>query len=125
MDFQEVIEQLQGRIAELEKKLGRTEVEIIREPKNPKDRADYVERGSDQHAAFLGLRKADSDDENTRDGWALMDPFQFGFNADFQAEVLRQRVGDLTSEMPTLQSDSRRDPFYAPKMWRAPKRQLR
>jgi len=125
MDFEKIISELQGRLEELEGKLRGTEVEVIREPDNPRDRADYVERGSAGHAAILGLERAEDTDDHTLDGWRLADRFSFGFNEDYQGEVLRQRVSDLTSEMPKLQSDSRRDPFYAPKMWRAPKRQLR
>jgi len=125
MDFEKIVAELQGRIEGLEQRLsGNSEPEIIREPDDPKDRADYVERGSERHAGMLGLRKAEKGDELQVNGWAFQDgmQFDFGFDPAYHREILRQRASDLTAPVPTMQSDDPRKPHYAQKMWVAPKR---
>ena len=84
-------------------------------PTNP----DYIERGSARHAAFLGLIEADEDDEPQYEGWTLADPTLWGPTArpEFLARTLKQKVNELTMEMPEIQSDDPRLPFYAPPPW--------
>jgi len=85
-------------------------------PTNP----DYVERGSQQHAAFLGLIPAEKDDEPQQDGWALADLTLYGPTArpEFLRRTLQQKVNELNTPMPELQSEDPRLPHYAPPMWR-------
>ena len=84
----------------------------------PEDRADYIKHGSDRHATFMGLVFAEKDDPFGYEGWKLVDRTIFGPNArpEFLTEVLRQKVSNLTSPIPTIQSDDPRKPHYAPKM---------
>jgi len=81
---------------------------------------DYVEHGSDQHASLLGLRKAEKDDEPQLDGWALYDITMWGPVATdkFLMQMLRQKVNELKSKSPVMQSTDPRAPHYAPPMWR-------
>ena len=76
---------------------------------------DYVERGSERHAAILGL-VADPDSPLK---WKLADPTLGGPNAteNYLREILRQKINDLTSPMPEVQSDDPWEPGYAPPMW--------
>ena len=80
------------------------------------ERPDYIERGSDGHASFLGLIR----DEGSELGWHLADTTQFGpqVTERYLQEVLRQKVSELHSETPEFQSVSPARPFYAPPMWR-------
>lgn len=80
---------------------------------------DYVEHGSDRHAALLGLRKAEEGDEPQLEGWTLIDLTAFGPAArpEYKREVLRQKVSSLTSDAPAVQSDDPLAPGYAPPLW--------
>ena len=94
-------------------------------PKPTGEQTDYVERGSDEHAGLLGLRKATEDDTVTVDGWTFEDITQYGPTAsvEFLKISLRQKVSELTSDLPEVQSVDPRAPHYAPPMWR-PERTL-
>ena len=81
---------------------------------------DYVEHGSDRHAGLLGLRKAEKDDEPQLDGWALEDMTMWGPTATdkFLMLMLRQKVNELKSKPPKMQSEDPFAPAYAPPIWR-------
>jgi len=81
-----------------------------------KQKLDYVERGSDRHAMVLGLVK----DPGSEFGWKLADPTAYGPTATevYLREVLRQKVSDLNTAMPTIQSEDPLSPGFAPPMWR-------
>ncbi|NIV38677.1 MAG: hypothetical protein GWN58_57445 [Anaerolineae bacterium] len=85
--------------------------------KNP----DHIAFGSDEHAAILGLKKAGKDDDPVLDDWALVDITAWGPEAmaddkAYLREILRQKVSNLTSEPPKMQSDDPLEPHYAPPM---------
>lgn len=112
-ELQQQIAALQAQVAAL---LGRP----IAPVQDPRDRADYVEHGSDDHAALLGLRKAtDEDGKLVIDGWTLEDITQYGPAAsdEFLMRVLRQKINELTMEIPTYQSVDPRAPNFRPTMW--------
>ena len=79
------------------------------------ERPDYIRRGSPEHAAFLGL----IEDESSETGYRLADTTQFGPQVTdrYLYEVLRQKVSELHSETPPIQSDDPLAPNYAPPMW--------
>ena len=88
---------------------------------------DYVERGSEQHAAVLLLRPAQEGDAYVREDsqgrkWTLIDTTTFGPQATeaYIREVLRQKVAELDTPMPAVQSDDPFAPGYAPPMWTPP-----
>lgn len=87
--------------------------------KNRPTNLDYIEHGSDRHAAFLGLVKAKEDDEPQQDGWALADITMYGPSArpEYLRRVLAQKVSELTTLPPEMQSDDPLAPHYAPPMW--------
>lgn len=80
---------------------------------------DAIPHGSDGHAAFLGLIEAEEDDEPQLGGWALADITMYGPSArpEFLRRILAQKVSELTTPMPEMQSDDPRLPHYAPSMW--------
>lgn len=86
----------------------------------PAGNLDYVPHGSDEHAGLLGLVKAAKDDVPQLDGWALADMTMYGPNATdkFLAQVLRQKVSELTSKAPEVQSENPMAPHYAPPIWK-------
>ena len=89
--------------------------------KSKKARPDYVEFGSDEHRDHIGLRKAEPADEITFEGFALVDPTQFGLTATKTAlmTVLRQRVGELRSGGPPKpQSKDENKPNFLKPMWK-------
>ncbi len=93
-----------------------------REPEpsdDPRDRADYVEHGSDQHAGLLGLRKAAKSEKPQVEGWTFEDITQFGPTAsvEYLAISLRQKVAELTTPIPKTQSVDPRKAGFAPTMW--------
>lgn len=83
-------------------------------------RSDFVEHGSEQHAALLGLRTATEDDKIVHKGYALMDVTAYGPTAreDFLETVLRQRVSELMHPPAVPQSKNATEPDYAPDMHR-------
>jgi len=86
----------------------------------PAGNLDYVEHGSDRHAAMIGLRKADKEDTLQFHGWTLADMTLFGPGVleGYVREVLRQKGVTLeTGAPPTPQSTDRSAPGYAPPMW--------
>jgi hypothetical protein len=84
-------------------------------PTNP----DYVKHGSDRHAALLGLVPAEKDDELQHEGWALGDLTLYGPMArpEFLTQMLKQKVNELCSPTPEMQSEDPSKPFYAPPIW--------
>lgn len=83
-------------------------------------RSDFVEHGSEQHAAIIGLRKAMDEDAFSLEGWTLVDQTAFGVQATeaYLREVLRQKVSVLNAGAPPKPQS--KDPFetnYAPTMW--------
>ena len=83
---------------------------------------NYMERGSDDHMHFLGLRKAvDKDEVPQMAGLAMMDITQYGPAArpEFLTAKLRGKVGELNNKMPPVQSKDRRQPNYAQPIWQA------
>jgi hypothetical protein len=86
----------------------------------PAGNLDYVPHGSDQHAGLLGLKKAGQDDEPQLDGWALEDMTMWGPNATdkFLMQMLKQKVNELKSKAPKIQSENPMAPHYAPPIWK-------
>ena len=82
----------------------------------PSGNPDYIQPGSDEHAALLGLVKGDKGE------WVLADVTAYGPMATdkFLGEVLRQKVAELNAPPPKFQSDDPRKPNYAPKLWNPP-----
>lgn len=82
---------------------------------------NMVARGSDRHASMLLLRKADEhdDQELVIDGWTLADLTRYGPSATtrFLKRILVQKVNELKSEIPVMQSDDPLAPNYALPMW--------
>lgn len=85
------------------------------QPTNP----DYVEHGSNRHAALLGLVRATEEDELRHEGWTLADVTMFGPAARpwYLKRVLIQKVNELISPPLKVQSDDPLAPGYAPPMW--------
>jgi hypothetical protein len=77
-----------------------------------RDGTRVVKHGSDEHAALLGLKKADKDDGLQIDGWTLVDVTAFGPQAteNYIREVLRQKVSELKAGPPEV-------PPNAPEIW--------
>ena len=72
-----------------------------------------VPHGSEEHAALLGLVK-----EGT--AYELADPtpyIQLDPTGRLESIITRQRVAELTTGFPKLQSDDPRKPNYAPPLW--------
>jgi hypothetical protein len=88
---------------------------MAKKPTNP----DYIEHGSERHAALLGLVKAGEDDEPQHEGWALADVTMYGAAArpEFLLQTLKQKVSELTTPPPVMQSEDPLAPNYAPPMW--------
>ena len=76
-------------------------------------RPDYIAPGSDEHAALIGLRKAEPDDTITLEGWALID-IPMGASDTFLRNKLKQLYTDLKSGEGYI-------PPNAPDMWEPPK----
>jgi hypothetical protein len=115
------LQKMQTRIEQLESALRQLTGAVPKPSENPKDRPDYVERGSAQHAALLGLKPAGGE-KISIDGWTFEDVTQYGPAAteDFLMAMLRQKVSELTSLMPATQSADPRLPHFAPPIWQAP-----
>jgi hypothetical protein len=82
---------------------------------------DYVEPGSEEHAAILGLRAAQDGDAYMREDaqgrkWTLVDATAFGpqVTEAYIREVLRQKVSNLDAPQLEIQSDDPFAPGYAP-----------
>jgi len=74
-------------------------------------RPDYVPHGSAEHAAMLGLRKAEKEDTIQEQGWTLADMAQFppGALPMYLQDQLKSRVRVLTTK-PEV-------PANAPPLW--------
>ena len=88
---------------------------------------DYVEHGSEQHAAVLLLRPAREGDAYVQEDsqgrqWTLLDTTAFGPQATeaYIREVLRQKVSELDTPPSAVQSEDPFEPHYAPPMWTPP-----
>jgi len=57
---------------------------------------DFIEHGSKEHAAFLGLKKAQDKDPYQCEGWTLVDITQYGPAArpEFLQAILQQKVAE-------------------------------
>jgi len=76
-----------------------------------------VEHGSERHAALLGLRKADKDDELACDGWTLtINNYPPNTTELWFRRELQSKVNELTSDPPKYQSRDPGAPFYAPEL---------
>lgn len=117
------IQQLQAQLDEIQALLAKAGITLPVEPAaDPKDRVDYIEFGSPEHAAFLGLVKVEEAESErltytspkTGDIYALEDevtPFMGYPDPKQVAElVLRQKVSSFESGPPPI-------PEGAPPMW--------
>jgi len=82
--------------------------------------ASTMKPGSDEHAALLGLIRAEKDYDLQFEGWRLADETAHGPNVTdrYLMNILKQHVGELTAEIVLPQSDDRHAPNYAPPAWR-------
>lgn len=82
----------------------------------PKRGPDYVEHGSEKHAALLGLIP----DPKSPSKYRLADGTAFGPQATqaYLDEVLRQKISTLESGPPAYpQTEDPTKPSYAPPLW--------
>lgn len=107
------VRELRAMVERLTGTAPRTEGELP-----PEERPDYIAHGSDEHAAFLGLREVKKDADVTPYAeapngkyYTLMDKTIFGtaVRSEFLQAFLEQRVNEL--QAPTV-------PPEAPPMWR-------
>jgi hypothetical protein len=112
------LEQLKIQIAELQRAMSQLTGENVR-PDEPEVQTDYVERGSDQHASMLGLKKAVESDNPKIDGWALEDIVSYGptVSPQFLDGMLRGKVNELSMKIPATQSSDPLMAFFAPTLW--------
>ena len=111
---------LEDRVKYLEAELARLTGKMPRaENIPPEERPDFIPHGSERHAAFLGLRKAEKGEELQHEGYALRDLTLFGVGVRpmFLKSILQQKVSQLLAEFPQTQSDSPMLPHFAPPMW--------
>lgn len=75
----------------------------------------YVKQGSERHAHLLDLVRDDSSDK----GWKLSDPTVWGpmANSEFLTLILDQKINELTSSAPQMQSVSPLSPNFAIPLW--------
>jgi len=113
-ELQRRIEQLEAIV---ERFTGRTASRAT--PLRPEDRADYIKQGSDKHATFLGLVRANEDETLVCDGWTLLDSTLYGPNVTekFLERILAQKVNELNTPMPMPQSKDPTAPHFAPVLW--------
>jgi hypothetical protein len=80
---------------------------------------DYVEHGSNEHAAFLGLRPAKKGDEIQYEGWALDgEPYGvIGWTAEAKLAFLKGKVSGFLTKPPEVQSENPNALGYAPEIW--------
>lgn len=97
----------------------------IAAPAGPAGNPDYVEPGSERHAAIIGLVPAQEGCEFVREDkqarrWTLADTTAWGpqATAAFLGEVLRQKVSTLDTPPVMPQSKNRNKPGYAPPLMR-------
>lgn len=112
------VAELEQQVAELRAIINRLTGNVPRtEDMAPEDRPDYIPHGSDRHAAFLGLREVEEDDEmklktqGPNGKWyTLQDRTVFGIavREEFLEAFLQQRVGEL--QKPEVHAE-------APSMW--------
>ena len=114
---------LTAKVAELQRELGQLTGSYT-PPEEPEVQADHVEHGSDNHAALLGLKKAQDYDKPKLDDWALEDIVSWGptTTQEFLENTLRGKVNELSTPFLTMQSKDPLAPHFAPAMWRPGKR---
>jgi hypothetical protein len=79
---------------------------------------DFIEHGSDEHMAYLGLRKATKGDKVQFKGYAFAyAPYGVEWDEDRELRLLRSKVSGLLTKPPEIQSENRDAPGYAPPMW--------
>jgi hypothetical protein len=83
---------------------------------------DYIAHGSDEHAQWLGIRKATKGDDPDLviEGWTLVDISPYGvtgWQKDTKRALLAQKVSEFLTPPPEVQSEDRTAPGYAPTMW--------
>jgi len=80
---------------------------------------DFIEHGSDEHAAWLSLKRAEKGDKPQYKGWTLDgEPYGvIGWTDDQKLAFLKQKVSSLTTLPPEVQSEDPQADFYAPTMW--------
>lgn len=113
------IERLEATVANLQRELGRLTGSYT-PPDEPEVQTDFVERGSDRHAAMLQLKKAESFDKPQLDGWALEDIVSYGptVSTEYLEQSLRQKVSELSSSFHKMQSTDPLAPNFAQTLWR-------
>lgn len=118
MTNKSTVAQLQAELDALKRQLGLSG--HYGEAVDPEKQTDFVEHGSDQHAALLGLKKATNGDKPQLDGWTLEDITSWGPAAtpEYLEQTLRQKVNELTAKMPKTQSRDPREAHFAPVLWR-------
>jgi hypothetical protein len=112
--------ELQEQMAALQRELAKLTGTRAKR-REPAAQTDYVEPGSDRHAAMLGLREATSEDGKLIiDGWTLDDITSFppSTTPEYLMRMLRQKVNELTATAFETQSRSPLEPGFAPTMWR-------
>lgn len=102
----------------------------IKDPPDGLHQTDFIEHGSEDHAGILGLEPCDKNDSTPykrqdKQGcwWRLADPYGYagiGAEPEYIQEVLRQKISELDSSMPEIQSDDPFAPGYAPPMYVPP-----
>ena len=112
------LEQLQDQVAQLQREVNQLTGSPV-SPDEPEIQTDYVERGSDRHAAMLGLKKAEDFDKPQLNDWALEDIVSHGptVNSEYLEQVLRQKVSELSTIIPITQSVDSLAPNFAPTLW--------
>ena len=111
----ELAQEIAALKADLKRLMGRTESRA-----EPEEMIYTVLHGSDEHAAHLGLRKATEEDgDYVIEGWTLDDITNYppSVTPVYIKRILRQKVNNLISPVPVMQSRDPREPHYAPPMW--------
>lgn len=90
--------------------------------KKEEHRPDYIAHGSDEHAAWLGIRPAKKGDDPDLviEGYTLEDSNPYGvigWTLEAKREFLRQKVSGFLTKPPPVQSEDPRLPGFAPPLW--------
>lgn len=131
-DARDPLEVLKAENAELKKEMGQVKTlmaqmaqhlsaqglltpEPVRAEIPLEEQPWFVRPGSIRHAQILGLVQ----DDDSESGWSLDDPTVWGPAASdkFLQLVLEQKLNELRSETPQMQSVSPLSPNYAIPMW--------
>ncbi len=109
------IRTLMGQMAQHLSAQGLLTPEEVRKEVPLEEQPWYIKPGSDRHAQLLGL----IDDSESESGWGLSDPTVWGpvASAKFLQLVLDQKVNELESSVPQMQSVAPLSPHFAIPMW--------